>query len=978
MGVYGRGSEWRRWDLHVHTPGTALEDQFGSWDEYIAKIESANAAIAVVGITDYVTIRTYKIFQKYRVQGRMQNIILAIPNIEFRISPETKKGRGINLHLLVSPDDVDHVQRIEEALSRLSLKRAAENVPCTEQGLIRLGRLTKPELLSDEAAFVEGVRQFKVEFDHFRQWYEDEQWLRRNSLIAVAGGSNDGASGLTDSGFLATRRELYAFASIVFSANPTDRESWLGRGRIPTTEFHALGGPKPVVHGSDAHTVDRLFRPDMDRYCWIKADPTFEGLRQIIYEPEDRAWIGDVPPTTHESRSVLDAISITNANGWFDERLLPLNSGLVAIVGLKGSGKTALADVIAFAGGADLDPQESFLSRAGDRITGLVASLRWRDGSIENATVPDEPGGAFGLAVKYLSQRFVERLCAGDALSDELLREVESVIFDHLPVEDRMEAENFAELRAMRTEALREERNNHRNAITTDSREIVTLDQRRRDILVKSKRRTELPRLLEGLQKGLPKINSKDVAAKLDQLKKLREQKNKLSQSIAELKATRQQVQDLERRFAGQIKETSSVWAESEKAFRKLGFVEEAITKLRPVLPIDSPSFQLAAFARDIFKSRYAEIDQEIKKLEGPAAPSKPGQDSVTASALDARIKKLEDDLKLDEAKKRKILEIQQQQHALAEEQRKLEVEFKWAENAYKVDREEVKSRRMNSYLRYFDLLDEERQVLEDLYGPLKAALSKQGEHERKLDMVCRVEVDTTAWITRGEELFDLRKSGSFRFDDIRIITGADLQKAWQACDKPRITAGLDKCLTLIKEAENLRAQLKVGYQPLDVAEWLFGVDHVSVTHGIKYEGKDLRFLSPGTKGIVLLILYLAVDRVDTRPLIIDQPDENLDNQSTYEILRSYFREAKKRRQIVIITHNPNLVVNTDAEQIIVARSYVQSNGLPHIRYSSGSLEALEADGPLDCSIRDEICRILEGGKEAFKMREQRYGHGSV
>jgi ABC-type cobalamin/Fe3+-siderophores transport system ATPase subunit len=75
--------------------------------------------------------------------------------------------------------------------------------------------------------------------------------------------------------------------------------------------------------------------------------------------------------------------------------------------------------------------------------------------------------------------------------------------------------------------------------------------------------------------------------------------------------------------------------------------------------------------------------------------------------------------------------------------------------------------------------------------------------------------------------------------------------------------------------------------------------------HGIQYDGKDLRLLSPGTKGIVLLILYLAVDLRDTRPLIIDQPDENLDNKSTYEILRAYFREAKTRRQIVIITHNP-------------------------------------------------------------------------
>jgi ABC-type cobalamin/Fe3+-siderophores transport system ATPase subunit len=108
-----------------------------------------------------------------------------------------------------------------------------------------------------------------------------------------------------------------------------------------------------------------------------------------------------------------------------------------------------------------------------------------------------------------------------------------------------------------------------------------------------------------------------------------------------------------------------------------------------------------------------------------------------------------------------------------------------------------------------------------------------------------------------------------------------------------------------IKESDVLRTQLKTGFQTRDVADWLFSVDHIDTMHGIQYDGKDLRLLSPGTKGIVLLILYLAVDLRDTRPLIIDQPDENVDNKSTYEILRAYFHEAKTRRQIVIITHNP-------------------------------------------------------------------------
>ena len=113
--------------------------------------------------------------------------------------------------------------------------------------------------------------------------------------------------------------------------------------------------------------------------------------------------------------------------------------------------------------------------------------------------------------------------------------------------------------------------------------------------------------------------------------------------------------------------------------------------------------------------------------------------------------------------------------------------------------------------------------------------------------------------------------------------------------------------------------------------------------------------------------LYLGMDVADTRP-IVDQPDENLDNESIYELLTTYFKTAKRRRQIVLITHNPNLVVNADSEQVIVATAEQRQNGLPHITYQSGAL-----DMPEDQGIRQQVCRILEGGSDAFRKRERRH-----
>ena len=133
----------------------------------------------------------------------------------------------------------------------------------------------------------------------------------------------------------------------------------------------------------------------------------------------------------------------------------------------------------------------------------------------------------------------------------------------------------------------------------------------------------------------------------------------------------------------------------------------------------------------------------------------------------------------------------------------------------------------------------------------------------------------------------------------------------------------------------------------------------------MKYDGIDIRKLSPGTRGIVLVLLYLVLDDADDRPLIIDQPEDNLDPKSIYEELVPLFQEAKTRRQVIMVTHNANLVVNTDADQVIVADAGPRSaNGLPPITYKSGGLD--------EASIRKVVCDTLEGGEEAFRERARR------
>jgi hypothetical protein len=227
------------------------------------------------------------------------------------------------------------------------------------------------------------------------------------------------------------------------------------------------------------------------------------------------------------------------------------------------------------------------------------------------------------------------------------------------------------------------------------------------------------------------------------------------------------------------------------------------------------------------------------------------------------------------------------------------------------------------------------------------------------------------AWVEKGEDLLDLRGAGPFRGKgELKRAADTQILGAWQtgiAQDAAIAMMGF-----ISSNADGIRAHAPQGLDEegrrewqSNVSRWLHDTSHISLTYGVEYDGLPLDQLSPGTRGIVLLLLYLAIDEEDVRPLIIDQPEENLDPQSIFDELVPLFKEAKRRRQIVMVTHNANLVVNGDADQVVVATCGPHRPGqLPRLQYQMGSLE--------NPSIRKRVCDILEGGDEAFRERARR------
>jgi hypothetical protein len=265
----------------------------------------------------------------------------------------------------------------------------------------------------------------------------------------------------------------------------------------------------------------------------------------------------------------------------------------------------------------------------------------------------------------------------------------------------------------------------------------------------------------------------------------------------------------------------------------------------------------------------------------------------------------------------------------------------------------------------------EEQTVLQRMCAPLGRDLGDSKGTLGKLRFAVSRVVSVKKWIETADRLLDFRMDSEFRLrGSLRKKTDEYLLGAWKTGTADDVATAMEGFRSkfskdlLASMPPTLKAEERSSWTQA-VAAWLYSTEHISIQYGIQYEGVAIEQLSPGTRGIVLLLFYLAVDLKDMRPLI-DQPEENLDPNSVFEELVPHFREASKRRQVIIVTHNANLVVNTDADQVIVAHSTGQSaDSLPFFYYDCGSLE--------NSAIRRSVCQILEGGERAFLERERRY-----
>jgi hypothetical protein len=970
---------------HIHAPGTILNNQFGAadqWEAYLTSLEGLAPKVEAIAVTDYYVTDTYEELLKHKAAGRLPDVKLVFPNIELRLDVAAKSG-VVNVHLLVSPEDPDHLSEVKRILKRLQFHAFNDRFDCTHEELIKLGKRSDGTITDDGAALRHGAKQFKVNFDQLRKVIDESEWATKNILIAVAGAAGDGTSGVRQAADATVRQEIEKFAHIIFSSSSAQREFWIGQRGMTIEELRGrYDGCKPCLHGSDSHDQKSVGQPVNNRFSWIKGALEFDALRQACIDPGGRAYVGEQPPRSAMPSQVISHVRIDDAD-WATTPDIPLNPCLVAIIGARGSGKTALADVIAAGSDAitpsgwdaDENISPSFLARARRLIGDATTTLTWGGGAtVSRALDGSDANGHMSFPrARYLSQQFVEELCSAKGVSDGLVDEIERVIFESHSQDDREWALDFAELRDQQTSRLQQAREREADAISDISDRIATELEKESVVAPLTTQVGQKKKLIADYTADRAKLVVKGTEAQVAR-------HTELSEAAQKLRSRIQNFGNKRRTYAALQDEVRSMRATGAPEMLRQAQARHTNSGL------DAKQWDdfLLIYKGDVDKSLAAYIawaDGEVRKLNGVAPSAGDPNVALIADTADistlplapiAEMTRLEALLSADKLVREQYAaltgRIAQENSAL----QTLETRLADAQGAA-ARRKDLQTERDDTYGRVFEAIINEQNALAGLYTPLMGRLAASSGTLKKLSFSVRRIADVQAWGTIAEEeLLDRRKAGPFYGRGSLIAAATDaLKPAWETGTAAEVQAAMTAFM-----AKYLRDLLShAPYAPTQQADfrtwskqfahWLFSTDHITVRYEISYDGVDIRKLSPGTRGIVLLLLYLALDDSDDRPLIIDQPEENLDPKSVFDELVALFIAAKAKRQVIMVTHNANLVINTDADQIIVADAGPHpSGGLPPISYVAGGLE--------NAAIRKAVCDILEGGEAAFRERARR------
>lgn len=1007
---YNKGSEWRKWDLQIQT---ILDDSYKSIDEYYKDIKARNhekwdilcnhlgseqnvlkydsKAYFFTDISDNEKTKAdnySKLFFKYLelFNNNQGAILLTDHNYEHRylidslvkesILSNIKVIPGVEInvggvHILVIFDKVPYEQRgysdgIKMFLSKINVNNRKTN------GVYTVCNKGYAEVYNEIKTF-DGL----FIYAHCNSTNGLFQERGRTDRTHLADQFNSTAVNIIQS---QNKRSINSSIDYIKSS------SNLTSSFIPTI-------------ASDSRSLQDIFSSDEDdNYCWIKSDPTFQGLKHAIIESNNRIFIGEIPEklnvNSESKENLINSINISsteNKNEWFDAvGKIEFNEGLVAIIGNKGSGKSALADIISLAGNCH---QNDFTFLNKNKFQALrihkkySAEINFQDGYTKTIEFTNnKPDYTKDARCIYLSQTFVNDLCDSTLGVEKLQSEINRVIFSHVPQEEKLFKDNLKDLIQIKTTEQEENRTDLIKQMEELNKRISSLE-----FLLSKQNKESINNKLAELQRRLktiidnekPSVVDKPDDALLNRIGsittryngikfKIEEKIGKKQASLNTLNASIQHVHEI----IAEINSFQKDYSKISRIISQSTFLKDAginpdniikilirTEKLDQLIKVSTE--KVTSIRQYIEKSKVLldHIDSYLHKISKKLTDKhavyhkytqsitiwKNKQKAITGDKktkntilyITSYLEELEDSV----PQQLKELIIQRTKlskeivHVTFEKEKCLSSIYSYAQaNADSFSK--LFSIPINEFLKFDSRLSISQQFADEFFNFISQ--NKSGTFY-KVDEG-RVELDK---IINEIDMLDEDSISKF---PVLIINALHHNLA---TDPSRSDAN---CQTLIEN------QLSAKTKKEDFYNYLFSFEYINARFTFTYDSKTLNHLSPGEKGILLLIFYLLIDK-NKQPIIIDQPEENLDNETVFLRLVSFIKYAKQKRQIIIVTHNPNLAVVSDAEQIIQCNLNKSMNNL--ITHQCGSIENL--------LIKDLVIRILEGTELAFLNRQFKY-----
>ena len=1003
-----RGAEWRKWDLHVHSPTSS--GFAGDYNQFIIQI--GNADCDVIGINDYFSVAGYREVLRrlydpgtaiegnkaYRESLEKLRGKTLLPVVECRMTNllMNKKGSGqrINFHLIFDPA-IDP-ENIETFLKGQKVKESSIG-----------SRYGDSKFLLDNAA---------ADFNAVCQALRSDGVFKERFLIWLPYDEYGGIDGINPNTDKMLKENLVWNADILGSSNKKQADFFIWKDPAFTEEEYRswFGNRKPCIKGSDSHNVnDELGKlrdhdsQPTDKYCWIKADPTFNGLQQIINEPEDRVYIGKLPPKLEEVRAnatrFIDRLYITRTadadtpDTWFDCEL-PLNADMIAIIGNKGSGKSALADILALAGNSHCDPgyfsfltKQRFCERNGKLAKQFEARPVWVDGTDSTVSLNAKPDPNGVELVRYIPQTYLEKVCTETepGQQSEFQLELRKVIFSHISDADRLDKGTLDELIEYKTEELKGQIDNARREISRINGELSRLEDKGT-----ADHTAQLEAKLKLKQQELKAHNDNKPAA-VEQPGNVSEEQKVAYEAVTGNLATEQAtLNDLDAQIVKQQalqKTLTEKIAVARKLEGKIDNFEAEYTRLEretaadlQKLALDFKSIVALTVNKDVLVRARETLTTQKAAVDADLSPeTTAGVIGLKAACL-GRIKTLQDQLDAPNKQYQRYTEalrLWQEKTRVIEGDADKADTLKWYEGQLhyiKTDLPKEIARLQKQRRDIAEGIHKCVAAIRDVYKELFAAVQELISDSVIIKEGFRLTFESSIVersFQRGlfERYISQGNAGSFCGKDKGAAILEELRADFDFNKADDAIAFIEKVTKYLqvdmRNAQKVKtgivSQLRKNVDVKSLYDFLWTFGYLEPEYSLKLDGKDLSHLSPGERGTLPLVFYLLVDK-SNKPIIVDQPEENLDSQTVYRLLIPVIKDVKKRRQIIMVTHSPNIAVVCDAEQIIHA--HIDRSAGNAVIYTMGAIESPE--------INRYLVDVLEGTRPAFDNRDAKYYAG--